>query len=113
MSTSRSAPPAEGAKLACGGEKLQRPGLFFAPTVSSRRRAQGLEGGGLRAGGRGVAQRDIDEAIALANDTPFGLGAAAFTRDIQETERLVEELEAGQVFINGMVKSTRASPSAG
>jgi succinate-semialdehyde dehydrogenase/glutarate-semialdehyde dehydrogenase len=104
----------EGAKIACGGEKLKRPGFFFAPTVV-------LEAKGTRVWQEEVfgpvaavvRTRDIDEAIALANDTPFGLGAAAFTREPQEIERLVEELEAGQVFINGMVKSDPRLPFGG
>jgi succinate-semialdehyde dehydrogenase/glutarate-semialdehyde dehydrogenase len=55
----------------------------------------------------------LDEAIALANATPFGLGAAAFTRDRQEAERLARELEAGSVFINGMVASDVRFPFGG
>jgi succinate-semialdehyde dehydrogenase/glutarate-semialdehyde dehydrogenase len=57
--------------------------------------------------------KNLDEAIALANDTQFGLGAAAFTQDTKEAERLVDELEAGQVFINGMVKSDPRLPFGG
>jgi succinate-semialdehyde dehydrogenase / glutarate-semialdehyde dehydrogenase len=48
---------------------------------------------------------DLDAAIALANDSPFGLGASAWTQDLAEQDRLIRELESGSVFINGMVKS--------
>jgi len=54
-----------------------------------------------------------DEALRLANGSPLGLGAAVWTRDVARGERLAQQLEAGAVFVNGMVKSDAAVPFGG
>jgi succinate-semialdehyde dehydrogenase / glutarate-semialdehyde dehydrogenase len=56
---------------------------------------------------------NLDEAIRLANSTSFGLGASAWTQNEQERDRLIQELEAGAVFINGLVKSDPRMPFGG
>ncbi|MGZ6125990.1 MAG: NAD-dependent succinate-semialdehyde dehydrogenase [Myxococcales bacterium] len=104
----------QGKTPACGGKRVERPGFFFEPTVILDAKGTKVWSEEVFGPVAAVARaKDIDEAIGLANDTQFGLGAAAFTQDPKETERLVDELEAGQVFINGMVKSDPRLPFGG
>ena len=106
---------AMGARLLTGGKRLDRPGNYYAPTVladipagapASCEELFGPVAALFRVEG-------MDEAIRLANDTEFGLGASAWTGDASERERFIEDLEAGMVFINGIVASDPRLPFGG
>jgi succinate-semialdehyde dehydrogenase/glutarate-semialdehyde dehydrogenase len=106
---------AAGARVLTGGRRPDRPGNFFEPTVLvdmdlkapvSCEETFGPVATLFRASG-------IDEAIRIANATTFGLGSSAWTNDPQEQAQFIEELEAGSVFINGMVASDPRLPFGG
>src|SRR5262249_10527060 len=104
-----------GARVLTGGKALNRPGSFYAPTVLTnvpedspayREELFGPVASLFRA-------KNIDDAIRIANDTRFGLGASAWTNDPEERERFINELDAGMVFINKMVASDTRVPFGG
>lgn len=104
-----------GANVVTGGKPLDRPGNFYAPTVltnipkgspAHKEELFGPVASVFRA-------KDLDEAIRIANDSRFGLGASAWTNDSQERERFINELESGMVFINRMVASDPRLPFGG
>jgi succinate-semialdehyde dehydrogenase/glutarate-semialdehyde dehydrogenase len=104
-----------GATVLTGGKRVGGPGNYFEPTVladipiGSPAYSDELFGP--------VASifraRDLDDAIRIANDTSFGLAAAAWTRDEKEIDRFVRDVEAGTLFINGMVASDPRYPFGG
>jgi len=104
-----------GAKVLTGGHPLNLPGNYYAPTVLTnipkespayREEFFGPVASLFRV-------KDIDEAIRLANDSRFGLGASAWTTDDGERERFINEIESGMVFINKMVASDPRIPFGG
>ncbi len=104
-----------GAKLLTGGYPLDRPGNFYAPTVLANIPPEAPAYREELFGPVACLFRvpDLEAAIALANDTPYGLGASAWTQDEAERDRCVRDLEAGCVFVNGMVKSDPRLPFGG
>jgi succinate-semialdehyde dehydrogenase/glutarate-semialdehyde dehydrogenase len=104
-----------GAKVACGGRAAPGPGWFFEPTVlrgvTPRMRIYREETFGPVAAV--IAVRSISEAVAVANATDFGLGANVWSSDPAEQRELIEGIEAGGVFVNGMTASYPALPFGG
>lgn len=106
---------AAGAKLLTGGKRIERAGFFYEPTVLTdiprnspayREEIFGPVASFFRVS-------DPAEAIKIANDSSFGLGASAWTNDAAEKELFASELEAGMVFINSMVASDPRLPFGG
>ena len=104
-----------GARVLTGGKLLDRPGNFYAPTVltnipkdspAHKEELFGPVASVFRA-------KDLDDAIGIANDSRFGLGASAWTNDSKERERFINDLESGMVFINRMVASDPRIPFGG
>ncbi len=105
-----------GAKVLIGGQPLaDYAGNFYPPTIITGLAPETAIAKEEFFGPVALLFRvqNIDEAIKLANDTPFGLGASAWTTNPQEQQRLINDVEAGAVFINGMVKSDPRMPFGG
>ncbi len=105
----------DGASLLTGGTPRAGKGFYYEPTVlrdDTRRTAVSCDE---TFGPVAVitSVRDTSDAIAVANETRFGLGAAAWTRNDEEIQRFARELDAGSVFINGMVASDARFPFGG
>ncbi|HEY1754981.1 MAG TPA: NAD-dependent succinate-semialdehyde dehydrogenase [Bryobacteraceae bacterium] len=109
-----------GARLLTGGRRLTlpgdfRPGNFYEPTVLTNISKESPAYSEELFGPVACLYRvkSLDDAINLANDTSFGLGASAWTQDPAERERFVNEINAGMVFINKMVASDPRAPFGG
>ncbi len=104
-----------GAKLLLGGRLIAGRGYYYAPTVlvdvppdslAAREEIFGPVAAFFRA-------RNADEAVRIANHTPFGLGASVWTNDPGEQELFASEIDAGMIFFNGMVASDPRLPFGG
>jgi succinate-semialdehyde dehydrogenase/glutarate-semialdehyde dehydrogenase len=105
-----------GARVLLGGKPLEGKGAFYPPTVLADVRT-GMVAFDEEVFGPVAAiapARDEEEAVKLANDSPFGLGAAVFTRDLERGERIAAHaLEAGNCFVNAIVRSDPRLPFGG
>lgn len=104
-----------GARLLTGGKRLNKPGNYYLPTVLTN-----IPEGSPAACGElfgPVASlfraKNVEDAIRIANASPFGLGASAWTNDSAEREKFINGLESGMVFINRMVASDPRLPFGG
>lgn len=104
-----------GAKLMCGGRRHALGGTFYEPTVLAEANAQMLIASEETFGPVAACFRfrDESEVLSLANDTPYGLSAYFYSRDIGRVWRMAEGLEAGMVGINEGIISTEVAPFGG
>ncbi|HEY9752915.1 MAG TPA: NAD-dependent succinate-semialdehyde dehydrogenase, partial [Coleofasciculaceae cyanobacterium] len=105
----------QGCRIATGGQPLGGAGNFYPPTILADVPPDSEIAREEFFGPVAMLFRvpDLDGAIRLANNIPFGLGASAWTNDPAEQKRFISDLEAGAVFINGMVKSDPRLPFGG
>ncbi|HWY40053.1 MAG TPA: NAD-dependent succinate-semialdehyde dehydrogenase [Chthoniobacterales bacterium] len=106
---------AMGAKCLTGGNRIAGPGFFYEPTVLADvpKDAPALREEVFGPVAAVIRVRNAEEAIELANDSTFGLGASAWTNDQIEQELFASELQSGMVFINSMVASDPRLPFGG
>jgi len=106
---------AAGARLLCGGKATDRAGWFYEATALADIPPESPAAREEIFGPVALLHRvrDLDDAIAQANDSPFGLGSSVWTHEAHERERFVREIEAGMTFVNGMVVSDPRRPFGG
>ena len=104
-----------GAKRLTGATKIDRPGNWFTPGILADIPESAPAYREEVFGPVALLHRidSVDHAIALANDSPFGLGSSVWTKDDAERARFIDDLEAGQTFVNAMVASDPRLPFGG
>ena len=106
---------AAGATLLCGGVRPEGVGFFYPPTVLTDVPESSPAGCEELFGPVAVVRvvDDLDEAIAVANETPWGLGGSIWAKDAREIDRAIAGIEAGMVFANAVVASSPELPFGG
>ena len=104
-----------GAKLECGGKRFGEVGSFYEPTVLSnvKKGMPVFDEEVFGAVAPVIIFKTEEEALALANDTRYGLGATVFTADLEKGKKMASQIESGLVFVNGAVKSDPRLPFGG
>jgi succinate-semialdehyde dehydrogenase/glutarate-semialdehyde dehydrogenase len=104
-----------GGRVLTGGRAAKMPGNYYLPTVLTNvpKESPAYKEEFFGPVASLFRVKDINEAIRIANDTRFGLGASAWTNDAKEQEQFISELEAGMVFVNQMVASDPRVPFGG
>jgi len=104
-----------GARVLTGGKRLDRPGNFYAPTVLADipKNSPAYQDELFGPVASLFRAKDAEDAVRIANESRFGLGASAWTNDGRERDLLINELESGMVFINRMVASDPRLPFGG
>ncbi|MBI3125867.1 MAG: NAD-dependent succinate-semialdehyde dehydrogenase [Ignavibacteriales bacterium] len=104
-----------GAKILCGGKRIEREGFYFEATILANvlPGTPAYEEEIFGPVASLIKAKDEEEAIRIANDSEFGLGASLWTANIEKAKLLAARIEGGSVFINGMVKSDPRLPFGG
>lgn len=104
-----------GAEIICGGKRRDSYSLFYEPTLITHAH-KGMPVFDEETFGPVsvvIPAKNAEDAVRIANDTPFGLGASLWTQDLELAEKLAAKIEAGAIFINGMTKSDPRLPFGG
>ena len=105
----------QGAKIVMGGKRIDRTGIFMQPTILTNIKPENPAYSEEFFGPVALFFRvaDEDAAVALANDSPFGLGGSVFTQDIARGKRVASRMDTGMVFINAPASSSPELPFGG
>jgi succinate-semialdehyde dehydrogenase/glutarate-semialdehyde dehydrogenase len=104
-----------GATVLLGGKKLNRPGFFLEPTILADVRPDNpvYRQEFFAPVAMVFRVRDEQEAVALANDSPYGLGATVMTKDVERGKRVARQIDSGMVFINEVTGTAPELPFGG